>query len=430
MTNLKTNYFLRQSFFLFLIIRLLYWLLNTKSSFSFLLDSYRYDKLSNQILQGNFDLDTGPFLVAPFYPWLMAGFKAIFGHFGLPALSFVQILMEALAGVFLLKMAILLWGNRIFLLRTLAILYAFYPLTFFYCYSIGQESLFQSTLIISLYFYLKTCFLDKNDKDLILFSALFSFCFLTKAHILLFAPFAVLVWYRIEGDLLKIWRKVLIFALISLSFTLPNGVFNLKKHHIYTLSSDGTMLFFWYGNSPYAYDVYVPQNREYSQDSAYLIFAEGERFRDDESAVSQQRFAQLPTYAKKHQIFRDSAINWIKQTPNTWFTLKKYQIKHFLIPGVTSPPYAFSVWLAIFCLSFPLYFFAYLGFYLAFREEKNKHFWMLYLYLFMLVFSIIFGLQNRFRIITLEPFFMLYAAFGFIFLLNKSKLIQKEDSSV
>jgi hypothetical protein len=429
MTNLKTNYFLRQSFFLFLIIRLLYWLLNTKSSFSFLLDSYRYDKLSSQILQGNFDLDTGPFLVAPFYPWLLAGFKGVFGHLGLPALSLVQILVEALAGVFLLKMAVLLWGNRLFLLRTLVILYAFYPLTFFYCYSIGQESLFQSTLIISLYFYLKTCFFDKNKKDLIAFSVVFSICFLTKAHSLLFAPFSVLGWYKIDKNWRKTLNKALFLALISLSFTLPNGLFNLKKHGVYTFSSDGTMLFFWYGNSACAYDVYVPRNSDYSKDSAYLIFLEGERFRDDKSEVSQQRFAQLPTYKERHRIFRDSAINWIKRESNTWFLLKKYQIIHFLVPGVTSPPYTFSVWLALFCLSFPLYISAYFGFYLAYKNEKYKHFWMLHLYLFMLVFSIIFGLQNRFRVITLEPFFMLYAAYAFNALwgkwTDKSELINQ-----
>ncbi len=429
MTDSKTNLFLRQSFFLFLTIRLLYWLLNPKSSFSFLLDAYRYDKLSNQILQGNFDLDTGPFLVAPFYPWLMAGFKVIFGHLGLPTLSLCQILMESIAGVFLLKMAILLWGNRLLRCRILAILYAFYPLTLFYCYSIGQESLFQSTLIISLFFYLKTCFFDNRKKDLMAFSVLFSICFLTKAHILLFAPFAVLGWYIIDKNWRKTVYKAVFLALISLSFTLPNGLFNLKKHHIYTFSSDGTMLFFWYGNSPYAYDVYVPQNKDYSTDSAFLIFAEGERFRDDKSAVSQQRFAQLPTYVERHRIFRDSAMNWIKRAPVTWFSLKKHQIMHFLIPGVTTPPYAFVVWLAVFCLSFPLYFFAYLGFYLAYKKEKYKHLWMGHLYLFMLVFSIIFGLQNRFRIITLEPFLLIYAAYGCCFLFdkwtNKSALINQ-----
>jgi hypothetical protein len=60
----------------------------------------------------------------------------------------------------------------------------------------------------------------------------------------------------------------------------------------------------------------------------------------------------------------------------------------------------------------------YIGIFVALRRNFRYHFWILALVLSMVIFSVGFYVQNRFRTITLEPFYILYAAFGINWLLN------------
>ena len=60
----------------------------------------------------------------------------------------------------------------------------------------------------------------------------------------------------------------------------------------------------------------------------------------------------------------------------------------------------------------PLYVLAYLGIIKSIKLNFEKHNWILTLFIAMLVFSVVFSFESRFRTVTLEPFYSIYAAFS------------------
>jgi len=74
-----------------------------------------------------------------------------------------------------------------------------------------------------------------------------------------------------------------------------------------------------------------------------------------------------------------------------------------------------------FLTSLPIYLFAYIGIIQSLRTNFRKYSWILFLFITMLLFSVIFYTQNRFRTITLEPVYILFAVFGFFSFLKNNK---------
>ena len=412
---MKNNRNYYKSFALFWGVRMAYWLL-TKPKFEMMHDPIRYIKLGHQIVEGNFDMDVGSFLTAPFYPWLLAVFTYLFGQWSLVCLSFFQITLESLAGVFLLKMASELYGNDKRLFKVITLLYAFNPTTFYYCYAIGQESIFQSTFIITLYFFIKTLSND-NSKDLIGFSIAFSISFLTKSHILLAAPFFIFNWFWQTKAYKAAAYKTFVFLTITILTTLPNGLYNLRKHNVYTLSSDGLAMYLYYGNSACAYQWVVKDDANYfnfpvrtNPDKAYQLLAEFVYFEEE---GSQERLKKLPPYSERHRIYIDSTLSWIKQNPKKWLEIKAHSLAYFIQPGIVKKIHVpFGKWIAALLSSSLLYGFGYYGLYLCYKEDKRKHFWIIGIILSLFIFAMVFGLLNRFRVITFDPFILFYAGFG------------------
>lgn len=404
-------------FTLFGVIRTIYWLL-TKPIFGFMHDSDRYIKLSNQILEGNFDMDVGAFLTAPFYPWLLAAFKYLFGEWNLVIMSSFQIILEALSGLFLLKMVCILFGKEKYIYRIVVVLYALNPITFYYCYAIGQESIFQSTLIISMYFFLKTI---KGDRltDIVWFSLIFSVNFLTKSHVLLIVPFFILNWFWQSKHYYSAIYKTFLFVIIIGLSSLPNGLYNLQKHKTYTLSSDGLAMFLYYGNSEFAYRLHLEKQTNHlvfpdssSTDKAFQLLSEFIYFEEYSSSISQKRLNKLPIYPERHRIYLESSFSWIKNNTYKWMQLKTFSVVHFLIPGINKSHASFPKWIVVLLWSTLLYGFGYYGLWIGFRKDKQKHVWLISIILALLFFAVLFGLPNRFRVITFEPFIILYAGFG------------------
>ncbi len=85
-------------------------------------------------------------------------------------------------------------------------------------------------------------------------------------------------------------------------------------------------------------------------------------------------------------------------------------LKHFILPSIDGKKASFSKWLAVLILSLPIYCLGYWGIYKALKSDSYLHFWVLGIFLTIFVFSMFFGLQHRFRVITLEPFLVLYAS--------------------
>ena len=113
----------------------------------------------------------------------------------------------------------------------------------------------------------------------------------------------------------------------------------------------------------------------------------------------------------KQDIFFLEAITWIKENPTKFVNLK---IKNFLLlfrPGVSSKHYDFKSWILSLLISLPLYLFASFGLFFSIKSNWKRHIWFLSLVLSMVLFSVIWYVQNRFRTITIEPFMSIYAAY-------------------
>ncbi len=418
----------KQLFLIFsisLIVRLLYCF--STPFFNVKLDEQRYDILSNQILNGNFNLDAISFICAPLLPFFLAIIKLISINYWQEIMFVFQSFLTALSVVFLYKLTDLLFKNR--QISTIAAwFYCFYPMGFYYVKNIGQESFYQSFLIISIYFLIKFSEIN-HKKDLIISAILFSFCFLTKGIILIYAPFIVFFIFKIKQlNLKEKFSNTLIFSCLCLILTMPFGFYNLQKNKVYTFSGDGLNTYFWFGNSAFGYQRDILGSLNFANnktinstindtiksveiiDTAKLIY--------DMSPPNvsldtyKKAFDLFPSEQERQAIFNRSAFTWIAQHPNQFFELKLHCFIRFFLCGLNYKIYPLSIWLLSVVIFLPLYFLAYQGIFIAVKTDFSKHNWIAGLMLTLLLFSIVFSFESRFRTITLEPFYIIYAAFS------------------
>jgi hypothetical protein len=410
---LKENNRLSLIFIISLLLRLIYCF--AMPFFKVKLDEERYDILSNQILNGNYDLDAVSFICAPFLPFFIAFMKWVSATYWQPIFLILQSILTAISVVYVFKLTDLLFKKK--QISTIAAwFYGFYPMTFYYVKNVGQESFYQSFLIISVYFLVK--FSDLKLRRNLIFSAiLFSFCFLTKGIILFFAPFIVYFIFKIKE--LSAKEKIvnaLIFSSLCLFFTLPSGLFNLQKHKVYTFSSDGLGHYFWFGNSEYGYhrDVlgktFEINKTAEIQDTAKLIYDMSPP--NVSMATYQKAFELFPLEQERQAIYKRNALRWIKDNPKRFLELKIHCLVRYFLCGLNFKIYPLSIWLISLVIFAPLYFLAYWGVYLSVKNDFEKHTWMLGLFIAMLLFSVVFSFESRFRTITLEPFYIIYAVFS------------------
>jgi Dolichyl-phosphate-mannose-protein mannosyltransferase len=388
------------------------------------LDEQRYDILSNQILDGNYDLDAVSFICAPLLPCFLALIKLVAGQYWQPIFYISQAVFTAISVVYLFKLTDLLFKNT--QISTIAAwFYCFYPMTFYYVKNVGQESFFQSFLIISVCFLIRFSKF-KRTKDLVVSATLFSACFLTKGFILFWSPFIVFFIFRIKGLNLK--DKIsnsLIFSGLCLLFTMPIGIYNLQKHNVYTFSGDGMSAYFWFGNSEYAYHrdvlgkVYDINETADNQDTAKLIYDMSPPNVSEETY--RKAFVLFPAEQARQTVFRRNAWSWIQQSPARSMELKMHSFTRFFLWGLNFKIYPLSIWLLSLIIFTPLYMLAYSGMFVSIKSDFEKHNWIASLCGAMLVFSLVFAFESRFRTITLEPFYIVYAAFSAYKIQNKVK---------
>lgn len=405
-------------FLLFLLSRFLYWVFSPMNYLTSIKDVLRYDKMSQQILNGNYNLDIGSFIVAPFYPFFVAATKFFFGIHWLIAVGWIQNIVAALAGIYLLKILNTLTSN-IAAKYWLSTLYTVYPFTLIYTYAVLQESLFQSFYIIACYYFLQTLKPHLAQPLAVLkFSFIFSLAFLTKSHILLGVPIVFLLWFLLKENIFLTFKKVTLFCIICGIMTLPNGIYNYKKNGVYTLSSDGFAMFFFWGQSEYAYkrDVLGTSINELfeaktlERDTAYLLDIEGERFFEDPSGVSAQRLLLLPRGKNRDKYFWKSAFDWIKSHPEDYFWLKMAHFRHGIVPGVSSLSYPFKTWLLVLIVTAPIYFLGYISLFKHLKQDFRNHAWSLLPFGSLLLLCSIAVCSTRFKIITVEPLLLVYTA--------------------
>ena len=125
-------------------------------------------------------------------------------------------------------------------------------------------------------------------------------------------------------------------------------------------------------------------------------------------------------------IYFVEGIEWIKKNKEKSKKLLQTNLKRFFTPGLNKSWYNYNVWIVSFLVSFPIMLLGYLGLIKVLILNFSQYSWILYLIITMLLFSLIFYFQGRFRIITLDPIFILLCVYSINdFFLKKNKLNDK-----
>ncbi len=363
-------------------------------------DFLRYDNFSNNILNGNFNLKLDSFIVAPLFPYLLAAFKFAFGESWSYPISTFQIIISSIAAIFLGSTSLILFEKRSIAI-TSALLYSLSLPTLYFVHTASQESFFQSVLVISSYFVTRFC-ITRDRKNLIAFSILFTFALLTKSHIILSIPLWLIFIFLLRKDI----KKSLIDSLILLStiffITLPYGVYNLQTNGMYIISSSGGGFHFLTGHNEDFYKFMVNTPEKNSQEYNRLLSMEFKIF--DKTKLDSNT-----SHKQGQSKYFKAGKEWITANPWKAANLLIYNFVNHLRPGYSLRYHPFSAWLVALIFQLPIYFFAYMELLVSLRNPTN-HFPAYVLFITMLMFALIFYSQSRFRAITVEPVYLLYAS--------------------
>jgi len=367
----------------------------------------RYDEQSNGILMGNFNLETGLFITAPLFSYTLALFKLIFSDSYVKALELFQITLSSISVIFLA-----LTTNEIFKSRTTSLLtgyaFALYPITLYWVHVFGQETLFQAILIMGLYYF--TRFIrDRENRTILVASILLSLALLTKSHILLIIPFLILSIILTSEKFFQAIRPVVIMLATIILTTLPYGIYNKIVNDTYVVASSGGGGMFLTGHNDdvFAYIVNPPP----------LGSDEHQRLKRMDFYVFRDLSPKLEglSHSEKQSLYLKVGLEWTVSNIEKSVILAAVNLKNFLQPGFHKGLHDPKLWLISFVIALPVFMLAYLEILRSVVGKWRAHTQIISLFLGMLAFSIIFYSQNRFRVITIEPWYLMYACSGFVF---------------
>ena len=219
--------------------------------------------------------------------------------------------------------------------------------------------------------------------------------------------------------------EILIIVGIIFITTLPYGLYNKSVNDAYVLSAGGFGGHFASANNEgnYKYTVDPPPlgslEHSYLQGLNFKVFRrfdtvpylEGAAL--DESQLAEVkagiRIDQPISYKEVQSILFNEGFQWITNNPCKFFELTFVNIKNFLIPGVNIHHYPFNIWLFSFIIGLPIFILAYVEIIKRIVLDFKTHFPILAIFLGLLSTVVIFSSQARFRVITIEPFYLMYA---------------------
>ena len=384
-----------------ILSRILFKLISGINNYELFHDSYRYNEISNRLIQGEWAMDINAYIIAPLYPLFLALIKLISkGHWELITVG-VQFLMVGISALWIYRLALLVFKSDWSALISV-ILFIFYPLTLWYNFTLVQETMFQS-LFIGFLYYLYKSYNQKSNRSLYMAGLLFGLSILTKSHALIALPF-FLLWiakYKSAGSTIG-------FICIVVSICLPITIINYQQYGTLGLSSAGTSTLFLLGHSDKTYNCILEsagtiEKRHAQGCDADFVF---------EKEYPEQPYSQINKMApiQRFKSRKEIAIKWIKENPGKFGKLKWHGIKRFVIPGLDWNQYPIKIWLPSFLLGLLIYFPALLML-LKRSHNLNQAFkyivWILLLNIFIIF--ILFFPVNRFRVITLEPMLIILA---------------------
>ncbi len=370
-------------------------------------ESTSFVAFGDLVARNDFNFEFPRFIVSPLFPLLCGIFKMTFFNYWDTALVLFQIFLGALSGLYLYHIAVLIFSSqRIAILGSL--IFSLFPLTLWYTNTFSQEMLFQSLFIFSFYYLLRSL-KTGSGKDVAWSAVLFSLSYLTKSHILLFSLFIPLIFFHHFRWSRKTFQLSAIFASICLLLSIPYGIYTYIHYKTYAISSNGGGYQFYLGNTEAGYKTIVDVPKQNTPEFEKIKNIDV-MCRTYNGADRYDSIYQLPQNMKP-KFFVAEAFAWIKNNPWRFLKMKVYDAVFFLMPGVSFRHYNTITWLLSFIVSLPVYLLSYAAMISMVRKNFTSTAPAFYLFISMLLFSTIWYVQNRFRTITIEPIYIIYAAF-------------------
>jgi hypothetical protein len=407
-------------FLLFFITRFLFLKISGFDNFQLQPDSIWFNDQSNEVLKGNFNLLRPLFITAPFFSYFQAFIKFTFTTHWLTILELLQLVIASVSGVYFYKLSKLILKDELSSLIS-CIIFCFYPPTLWLVGTFTQDIWFQSFLIIFFYFFINAL-QNSSLKNLIISAIFFALTFLTKSHILIFSVFIPVIIYLKKN--ISFYRKIkfiIFFILISFTATLPYGIYNLKVNKTYVISTNGLGGTLLVGRNEEAYLNHVKLNEITNEQKL--------RFRDTNYTIFKDIRPKLKDLnpSQIQNLYLNESIKWIISNKKKNLELTLNHIKRFFTPGLSKYWQPYNVWVISLIISAPLYILAYISIFRFLIIDFRENVWILGLALSILIFSAIFYFSGRFRVITLEPYYIIFASY---YISNIIKLILKNFKKI
>lgn len=254
------------------------------------------------------------------------------------------------------------------------------------------------------------------------FCNIFFITFLTKSHILIFSVFIPIIIYLKKNIFFyKKIKFIILFILISFTATLPYGIYNLIVNKTYVISTNGVGGTLLVGRNEEAYLNHVKLNEITNEQRI--------RFRDTNYTIFDQIRPKLKDLnpSQIQNLYLNESIKWILSNKKKNLELTLNHIKRFFTPGLSKYWQPYNVWVISLIISAPLYILAYISIFRFLIIDFRENVWILGLALSILIFSAIFYFSGRFRVITLEPYYIIFASY---YISNIIKLILKNFKKI
>ncbi len=374
------------------IIRLIF-ILTLKNQFYFD-DEFEYFKMVNNFFNGNGLIIGENFkgFRPPFYPLILS--ILFFLKFNLVGIRIFQVLLSTLTIYIIYLVGKETFGKKEGLFS--AWISVFYPYFIFYNGFLLTETLFVFFTVLTVFYLIKLT--EKNGKFSLKAGILMGLSGLTRPTLQLFFPVSILHILFFKENI-KIKLKKIVF--LSAGFCLVLTPWIIRNYKIFHKFIPGTTMggwVFWEGNNPYSNGgpcSYFPENINNMEE------------------IARDKFLYKMT------------LKVIKENPNRFLYLLKNKFIRFwnIVPNAPEfeKKFLYRI-ISVFSFGIMMPFFM-MGFFTSFKNKKAQFFQSLII--LFTVFHMFYLASIRYRL-PIEPFYIIFAVYGFFFFYSKLKILLRK----
>lgn len=329
-------------------------------------DQTEYLALASRIKEGNFDLSLYRFIRPPGLPTLIALLQLGLGDSWETGLRAMNLAFDLGTGAMVYHTAAFSSGDHVRARLALALFCLHLPLMAFSA-GVSSEPPALFFGLVALYLFFRFLRAPEVAGGAMFGSVAYLACAFRPVilgSLPVFALYAFLKSRSTRGAFGAATAALAAFSLLALPF----GLYNLRRHGEFILSSNAGSFMFLNANSEVGYLDAVRYSRLNPEEQYYVKnFSEyGDRF----FGKSYDAALALPE-TEKQAAFRRIALDWIRANPGKFLEAKLSNFTRVLLPGLSFQHTAWIPWLLSFLIGLPLYLLAYYGLYLGVRRRAT-----------------------------------------------------------